>query len=186
MAVSKRTRYEVLKRDNYTCRYCRSAENPITVDHVVPIALGGTDEPSNLVAACRDCNYGKASAAPDGTLVDDVKQDAFRWAQAMKLAIEHQLTRQGERDQYFGEFVYAWEKWMSSDLYGDWETTVNSWWRDGVPEEFFKDAIFITAGKRYIDAYSKMQYVAGIVRNKMQDAREKAAELLAEESVDGP
>ena len=26
MAVSKRTRFEVLRRDNYTCRYCRSAD----------------------------------------------------------------------------------------------------------------------------------------------------------------
>jgi hypothetical protein len=31
MAVSKRTRFEVLRRDNYTCRYCRSAENSLRV-----------------------------------------------------------------------------------------------------------------------------------------------------------
>ena len=55
MAVSKRTRFEVLRRDDYTCRYCRSTENPLTIDHVVPEALGGGNDPSNLVAACRDC-----------------------------------------------------------------------------------------------------------------------------------
>lgn len=65
MAVSKRTRFEVLRRDDYTCRYCRSTENPLTIDHVVPEALGGGNDPSNLVAACRDCNAGKSSTSPD-------------------------------------------------------------------------------------------------------------------------
>ena len=40
MAVSKRTRFEVLRRDNFTCRYCRSTDNELTVDHVTPVALG--------------------------------------------------------------------------------------------------------------------------------------------------
>ena len=64
MAIPKRTRFEVLRRDNHTCRYCRSTDNPLTIDHVTPVSLGGTDDPSNLVAACRDCNAGKASSSP--------------------------------------------------------------------------------------------------------------------------
>ena len=51
MAISKRTRFEVLRRDNYTCRYCRSTESELTLDHVTPVALGGTDEITNLGAA---------------------------------------------------------------------------------------------------------------------------------------
>ena len=70
MAVSKRTRFEVLKRDNYTCRYCRSEENPLTVDHVVPTALGGSDAPDNLVAACKDCH----SAGPSCLLQGDARE----------------------------------------------------------------------------------------------------------------
>ena len=41
MAVSKRLRYEVLQRDNFTCRYC-GAFAPfavLEVDHVMPHAL---------------------------------------------------------------------------------------------------------------------------------------------------
>lgn len=54
MAVSKRTRYEVLRRDNHTCRYCGGSAPDVrlTVDHVLPVTLGGSDDPSNLVAAC--------------------------------------------------------------------------------------------------------------------------------------
>ena len=59
MAVSKRTRFEVLRRDNHTCRYCgQSAPDvKLTVDHVLPVALGGHDDPTNLVAACKDFAY---------------------------------------------------------------------------------------------------------------------------------
>lgn len=63
MAVSKRLRYEVLRRDNHTCRYCGATapDVPLRVDHVTPVALGGTDTPDNLVTACEPCNSGKSS-----------------------------------------------------------------------------------------------------------------------------
>jgi hypothetical protein len=50
-------RKQILERDNYLCEYCgrRASE----VDHVIPISRGGSNEPTNLVAACYDCNRGK-------------------------------------------------------------------------------------------------------------------------------
>jgi hypothetical protein len=62
MSVSVRSRFEVFKRDRFTCRYC--GKHPpdvlLEVDHVIPRAAGGTDELDNLVAACWDCNRGKS------------------------------------------------------------------------------------------------------------------------------
>lgn len=40
------------------CRYCGSTE-AIEVDHVFPLALGGTDHWWNLAPACRSCNRRK-------------------------------------------------------------------------------------------------------------------------------
>ena len=40
------------------CAYCRRACKP-TIDHVVPLARGGRDEPSNVVPACKPCNSSK-------------------------------------------------------------------------------------------------------------------------------
>lgn len=42
----------------HRCAYC-AADGPMTVDHVVPIARGGRDEPENVVPACRPCNSSK-------------------------------------------------------------------------------------------------------------------------------
>ena len=81
MPVSKRLRYEVLRRDNYTCRYC-GAFAPLAilvVDHVTPRKHGGPDKLENLITACQDCNSGKSAAMPEGWLVDEVEQAAREW-----------------------------------------------------------------------------------------------------------
>lgn len=77
MAVSRRLRFEILRRDGHTCRYCgaKAPEAALTVDHVIPVALGGGDEPNNLVAACSDCNSGKSSVPADAAVVEDVDED---------------------------------------------------------------------------------------------------------------
>lgn len=61
--ITKSTRFEVFKRDSFTCQYCgQSAPNVLLeVDHIVPVASGGTNDVMNLVTSCRDCNRGKGA-----------------------------------------------------------------------------------------------------------------------------
>lgn len=61
MTLSKRIRFEVFKRDRFTCQYCgrRPPEVMLEVDHVHPRVEGGSDDQSNLTTACFDCNRGK-------------------------------------------------------------------------------------------------------------------------------
>ena len=86
MAVSKRLRYEILRRDNHACRYCGAAAPSVklNVDHVIPTSLGGNDRPENLVTACADCNGGKTSSLPNAEPVADVDQEAFRHAAQLR------------------------------------------------------------------------------------------------------
>jgi hypothetical protein len=77
-------------RDGYACRYCGCHVHPpvdgiylrddATVDHVIPRSLGGTNDPENLVTACRECNMAKSD-----TLGVRPKPIAARgeWAQLM-------------------------------------------------------------------------------------------------------
>jgi hypothetical protein len=57
--VSESQRQRILKRDKNRCRYCgkRLTKSNRVIDHVVPWSRGGRNEDSNLVLACRDCNY---------------------------------------------------------------------------------------------------------------------------------
>ncbi len=59
--IRKDVRSIVFQRDDYTCQYCSKIfdrEN-LTIDHVIPLALGGSDEITNYVSACAICNQKK-------------------------------------------------------------------------------------------------------------------------------
>jgi hypothetical protein len=63
VALSKSRRFEIFKRDAFTCQYCgqRPPEVILEVDHIEPRAAGGTDDELNLVTSCADCNRGKSA-----------------------------------------------------------------------------------------------------------------------------
>lgn len=48
----------VFSRDEHKCRYCGSTKN-LEVDHIIPLARGGTSDMSNLQTLCADCNRRK-------------------------------------------------------------------------------------------------------------------------------
>ena len=58
------TRKNIIIRDNYTCCYCGSTRGPMTVDHVIPKHMGGSDNWENLVCACDRCNNLKSNRTP--------------------------------------------------------------------------------------------------------------------------
>jgi len=61
--LGKKVRFNVFKRDAFTCQYCGSKPPAVVleVDHIHPVSKGGTDEIDNLITACFDCNRGKSS-----------------------------------------------------------------------------------------------------------------------------
>lgn len=63
---------EIFERDRWTCHLChkpidnnadRKSPEGATIDHLVPLALGGSDEPSNVAAAHWRCNRDKGIRA---------------------------------------------------------------------------------------------------------------------------
>jgi len=186
MAVSKRTRFEVLRRDNYTCRYCRNTDAPLTVDHVTPVALGGSDDPSNLVAACKDCNAGKSSSSPEATLVSNVEDDAIRWASAIEKAAE---IRRGEADSL--AHVSQWFKalWLSAagqfaDLPGDWAESVITFVKLGLTTDDLERAVRRAANRPGVAKWQAFRYFAGICWSEVREMQEMARALLAAEDAD--
>jgi hypothetical protein len=63
-SVSKKLRFDVFKRDGFTCQYCGTHPSEtvvLEIDHVRPVADGGGSEIDNLVTACFACNRGKGA-----------------------------------------------------------------------------------------------------------------------------
>lgn len=71
MSLSKKIRFEVFKRDSFTCQYCGKAAPDVIlhVDHIEPRSKGGSDDIINLVTSCRDCNLGKSNRKLDDDAV---------------------------------------------------------------------------------------------------------------------
>jgi len=62
-SIRKSVRFEVFKRDSFTCQYCgeKAPDVILEIDHIHPVADGGKNDILNLVTACRSCNSGKSS-----------------------------------------------------------------------------------------------------------------------------
>ena len=60
----KLSKYEVFRRDEYTCQYCGHRNKQLTIDHVIPKRHGGDHTWRNIVTACAPCNLRKGGKLP--------------------------------------------------------------------------------------------------------------------------
>ncbi|MDU8946113.1 HNH endonuclease [Ovoidimarina sediminis] len=57
----RRLRWQILKRDNFTCQDCGKMGDRLDVDHIVPVrdAPEKSFDPANLQSLCRECHSAK-------------------------------------------------------------------------------------------------------------------------------
>lgn len=127
-STGKRLRFEIFKRDGFTCQYC-GAQPPSVVlvaDHIVPVIEGGETKSENLITACEPCNQGKAGRPltaihprPDADLL------YLETQQEIAELRRYQASR-AERDALLSEVVRSLQQlwldlsgldWYPSDLY---------------------------------------------------------------------
>lgn len=168
MSLSVRTRFEVFKRDRFTCGYC--GKHPpdvlLEVDHIVPRAAGGPDAMENLVTACWDCNHGKSDrlldegSGPTTPATGDVQQQITRMQERIEQAqaylelvgVVDQLRNQ-QRDLVMEQWAKAWGGGLSEDK-GTYTMPEGGYWPDDrslrnlmrrLPLDVVFEAIDITA-----------------------------------------
>ena len=65
MSVSSALRLVIEMRADDRCEYCRAPKDlggyRFHIEHIVPIKIGGTDDPTNLALACAACNLAKST-----------------------------------------------------------------------------------------------------------------------------
>lgn len=96
-SLGKKIRFEVFKRDSFTCQYCgaKAPDVILHADHIVPVIEGGADDITNLVTSCDSCNLGKgATRLTDDSIVEKKRKQL--------------LLLQSRREQI--EMMYEWEK----------------------------------------------------------------------------
>jgi hypothetical protein len=67
---SEKIRPRIIRRDRNTCQMCDRTllAVDLEVDHIVPRARGGTDDPSNLRTLCKPCHRGLKGRTASETL----------------------------------------------------------------------------------------------------------------------
>lgn len=126
-------RFEVFKRDSFTCRYCGvgSPQAILEVDHVHPKSAGGTDDLENLVTACFQCNRGKAAR-----LLSDVPTEANIHERTIEIA---------ERELQLEQYTY-WKRRRQEREDNELEQLENMWvsqwgdrhWRRSSARQFLR------------------------------------------------
>jgi 5-methylcytosine-specific restriction endonuclease McrA len=54
--ITRERRHAIYRRDGYRCVWCGSTDQPLSLDHAIPRARGGTHRSDNLITACKRCN----------------------------------------------------------------------------------------------------------------------------------
>lgn len=173
-SLSKRTRFEVFKRDGFRCRYCGAdpVKTVLNVDHLVPVAGGGTNEPDNLITSCRECNSGKSNVplesrryAPtaDAATVREHTEQLKEY-----LALQKSLaTARRELAEVMGDEWTARIGPISQDMFARLQSLMREW-----PSEKLIEAMEITGrrrgtvGEKFVDYVAKNQamYFHGVLR----------------------
>lgn len=185
MAISKRVRFEVFKRDEFQCQYCGRTPPGVVLecDHIFPVSLGGDDDFDNLTTACFDCNRGKSNI-----LVEQVVADSQTIAEKRRL-----LKEKHDQVKAFNEFqeeVRQYEDQLIDNIGEYWFDTIYNKdagyvfaSREGASIRRFLKSLSVQEIKEAMDlALSKKRatpdywdhawkYFCGICWNKIREAK---------------
>lgn len=168
-STGKKVRFEVFKRDKFTCQYCgrKAPDVVLHVDHIAPVASGGGSELLNLTTSCSDCNAGKgARELSDDSAVAKQRAELERlaerreqidmmleWSRGLAESTEYEIegfaTRWGElvdEQYYVNERGYDnLKKWLRnfslSDLLAAAETAASQYLKRDSDGKFTADSV---------------------------------------------
>lgn len=168
-ALSKRVRFEVFKRDGFRCAYCGSTplDGALHVDHVAPVAGGGSDEPANLITSCAACNLGKSDIPlGDGRLptvdpefIQEQAEQLAAWTEAQRAVLDARKKLEQQMVDLWCEAFGL--KRCDADVPGRLLKLLNEW-----PMAKLLEALSITSRKHGLyDDVRRLRYMYGVIRN---------------------
>jgi hypothetical protein len=176
--ISKKIRFEVFKRDKFTCQYCgRSAPDVILeVDHIKPVSKGGENNLLNYITSCYECNRGKgARELSDDSLVKKQQRQLQELAEKneqlqmiLKWREELQNLKTNQVDSV-NHYIGQHSEWMASEI---GKKKIIKWLNE-FPFELILEAVDISF-EQYYDGSERswntaFNKIGGICANKSYD-----------------
>lgn len=156
--VSNALRFEVFQRDKHTCQYCgrQAPEVELQVDHLIPVARGGTDDFDNLITSCRECNSGKSAKLIEQFTGGHTKEG---WREKIR---EKRAQRLRKRRSEVEDVIQCWAECRNIRTVSQYDAEAIYRFVETYDPEWIKAAIQI-ATRQQRNNYVK--YVAGILKN---------------------
>lgn len=197
--LSKKIRFEVFKRDSFTCQYCgKSAPDVVlSVDHIDPVAKGGSNDILNLITSCASCNQGKSdiplddnsTLAKQKAMLDELNEKReqlklmIQWREELENFEEDQIEYLNRKIKEISGFSLndngksKLKKWVNKYGFNDVADTIaisfEQYYKEEDDEQFEKAFAYIpriiACKKRDADKphMKKIYYIRGILRNRL-------------------
>lgn len=141
--ISRTLRFEVFKRDSFTCQYCgrQTPQVILEIDHIIPKSKGGTDDINNLITSCFDCNRGKG----------DIPLAVLRISDTRKEEIQRLREKQEQIEEY--EKFLAEQKAREEQILQD----INDHWASLCGNKFVLNENGFSSVRRFLDKLTPME-----------------------------
>ena len=185
-ALSNKIRFEVFKRDSFTCQYCgqKAPDVILNIDHILPVKEGGTNELLNLITSCFPCNNGKRARKLDDNSVVARQRDQLQYVQQRKEQIEFMLEWKKSLENVEEEYIqmiisYVENKITPYTLNDNGKTNIIGWLKTFKVEEILISKIKgILHTRRMKPTAQRIAYINGIGRNQIHNWDERLCKII--------
>ena len=167
--MTKRLRFLIFERDDFTCQYCgrKPPEVILEIDHKIPRDQKGKDEEPNLITSCRDCNRGKRNylVVKPSKEVIILEEEREKQRKALERFYKKEKTRINREIKLIKNY---WDTSTSYSFSEHGEKSIEKFLKTFLVEEI-KKAISIATiklqPKTQPEAEQKFKYMCGILHN---------------------
>lgn len=171
-SISKKTRFEVFKRDGFRCQYCgdSSEEVKLVIDHVIPVCEGGSGDPENLVTSCEPCNQGKGGRPlVDSPLSEERRLAMIQEARERKESAQYVTEIKRLREESFQDLINYWcDAFDEKEVQTRTIKTIFSYLEEHGAETVFKWIDIASSRLSRTSDSSRGKYISGIRRIEMK------------------
>lgn len=139
--ISKKIRFEIFKRDSFTCQYCgkKSPDVILNVDHISPVKAGGTNDLMNLITSCFDCNSGKKDRKLSDNTVIEKQQKQLEELNQRREQLEMMLKWRDGLMNFVDDQVDKYVDYIEANMSGyhiveSFRLKINKWVKAHNPE----------------------------------------------------
>ena len=174
-STGKRLRFEIFKRDNFTCQYCGDQPPSVVlvIDHIQPVSKGGDNDSMNLITACEPCNQGKSDKTIDQRLPRPDADLEWLYIQQEIAELRRYQKAKQERDILLDEVIYllneTWKTYSQIDQDNpDVIRIMLAKFSPNLVEEALQETGLKVAGG-YLDRYEWESYAYGVLWNMINE-----------------